>query len=294
MRGENSETLLPDRLRELWTFRSELTPDALRREEQGLLEAYRCVWADALRMKEHGDLKESLLAELSRYTGCDLNNVELQCRVAAAAVREEWRRRGTSLTDPTTIERFYDETEAYLFDLMWWHTLADDSSPLAYVVAMKLAMQHGCRTYLDFGAGVGSAGILFARHGFEVTLADISSTLLEFSRWRLRQRQLGAALIDLKTVALPAARYDIVTAMDVWEHLVDPIATVDQLADAMMPGGILYGRFSAETDPRYPQHIVTDFGPTFQRLAERGFVEVWRDDWLWGHQAFQKGGRSST
>ena len=38
----------------------------------------------------------------------------------------------------------------------------------------------------------------------------------------------------------------------------------------------------------HPQHIVTDFGPTFSRLRELGFVEVWRDSWLWGHQVFQK------
>ena len=95
-------------------------------------------------------------------------------------------------------------------------------------------------------------------------------------------------ILDQKSSRLPAARYDMVTAMDVWEHLVDPVATVDEIADALVPGGFLFGRFAAEPDPKYPQHIVTDFEPTFKRLAERGFTEVWRDEWLWGHQAFQK------
>jgi hypothetical protein len=31
-----------------------------------------------------------------------------------------------------------------------------------------------------------------------------------------------------------------------------------------------------------------DFAPTFHKLDELGFVEVWRDEWLWGHQVFQK------
>ena len=31
-----------------------------------------------------------------------------------------------------------------------------------------------------------------------------------------------------------------------------------------------------------------DFAPTFARLRELGFVEAWRDEWLWGHQVFQK------
>jgi hypothetical protein len=72
------------------------------------------------------------------------------------------------------------------------------------------------------------------------------------------------------------------------EHLTDPVRTVDTLADVIVTGGFLYGRFAAQPDPDYPQHIVTDFQPTFDRLAQRGFVEVWRDDWLWGHQVFQK------
>ena len=35
-------------------------------------------------------------------------------------------------------------------------------------------------------------------------------------------------------------------------------------------------------------HIVQDFEPVFARFAEQGLREVWRDDWLWGHQVFQK------
>ena len=31
-----------------------------------------------------------------------------------------------------------------------------------------------------------------------------------------------------------------------------------------------------------PMHIVRDFGPVFARFGEKGFKEVWRDDWLWG------------
>jgi hypothetical protein len=109
---------------------------------------------------------------------------------------------------------------------------------------LHFARQYGCQCYLDFGSGVGSGGILFARHGFEVTLADISSTLLGFSPWRLR--------------------------------------------DALKPGGFLYARISAETDEDRPQHIVQDFGPTFTRMQGMGLVQVWQDEWLWGHQVFQK------
>jgi hypothetical protein len=76
--------------------------------------------------------------------------------------------------------------------------------------------------------------------------------------------------------------------MDVFEHLVDPVGTVEQLGEALRPGGVLFARIAAEPDPDRPQHIVQDFGPTFDRLRSLGFTEMCRDTWLWGRQAFEK------
>ena len=157
------------------------------------------------------------------------------------------------------------------------------------MTALQFAQQYGCRNYLDFGAGVGSGGVLFARHGFDVTLADISSPLLHFSRWRLEQRALPARYVDLKNGGqLPGNTFDIITAMDVFEHLVDPVATLEQIWETLKPGGVLFARLAAEIDEDRPQHIVRDFEPTFARLRTLGFTQVWQDDWLWGHRVFRK------
>ena len=78
----------------------------------------------------------------------------------------------------------------------------------------------------------------------------------------------------------------MVTAMDVFEHLADPVETVEKLWQTLKPAfssaapmASLRGR---------PLHIVQDFEPCFTRLRELGFVQVWQDDWLWGHQIFRK------
>ena len=233
-------------------------------------------------------MRQSLLTELGLYTRCsDLAEIERLCTQAVAMLKQEWQATVTS-DEPQSIERFYDESRTTMYELMWWHSLRDDASPLAYVTALHFAQQRGCRRYLDFGAGVGSGGILFARHGFDVTLADISSTLLQFTSWRLGRRRLPAAYVDLKTSPLTPHAVDFVTAMDVFEHLVDPVSTVEQLSEALTPGGLLFARLAAEPDVDRPQHIVQDFEPTFERLRSLGFTEVWRDAWLWGHRAFQK------
>src|SRR5262245_31078410 len=242
----------------------------------------------ALLREGESDLKLSLLGELADYLQSDdLRAVEARCRAIGQELKDDWGRI-VDRDDASSIERFYDRSQAHLFELMWWHTLIDDETPLAYVLALEFARRLSGRRYLDFGAGVGSGAILFAREGFEVALADISSPLLRFGEWRLSQRGLTGQILDLKTLDLPAQAFDVITTMDVFEHLADPVAAVDQLAAALRPGGHVFGRFAAHEDPERPQHIVFDFEPTFRRLAGLGFVEVWRDDWLWGHQVFQK------
>jgi 2-polyprenyl-3-methyl-5-hydroxy-6-metoxy-1,4-benzoquinol methylase len=284
------EMLLPDQLQALWQAvdQKRLTAEEFIREQDRLLGEYRATWTQALMDQGQDNLQHSLLRELGDYVQCDdIHELRRRCESAVETLKGEWHAQ-VHEGEERAIERFYDQSQTTIYELMWWHTLRDDMSPLAYVTALHLARQHGGRQYLDFGAGVGSGGILFARHGLNVTLADISSTLLRFSQWRFKRRGLPTAYIDLKAQELPQNAYDFVTAMDVFEHLVDPVATVEQLWKALRPGGFLYARIAAEVDEDRPQHIVQDFGPTFQRMETLGFVQVWQDAWLWGHQVFQK------
>ena len=285
-----AEKLLPDRLKDLWQDVEHrlLTHEQFLQEQARGLAEYRRLWDEALICGNCTDLRQSLHEELARYSGCrDLGEIERRCASALADVKGEWCG-GVNRADDQSVAKFYNESEAMIYELMGWHSLADDDSPLAYVVALLFARRHGCRSYLDFGAGVGSGAILFARHGLEVTLADISSPMLDFSQWRFCQRGLTSRFIDLKSTSLPANAFDLVAAMDVFEHLVAPAKTVTDLWQCLKPGGFLFGRFHSEVDEDRPHHIVQDFQPTLDRLRELGFEEVWRDEWLWGHQVFQK------
>ena len=282
--------LLPDQLKELWQAVADrrLTIPQFEAQQEQLTEAWKAVWRQALLLQGHQELTESLLSELGCYFKChDLAEIKRRCQKGAIQVKAEWQAKFNP-QDARTVEQFYDQSEAYIYDLTWWHTLIEDNTPLSYVFALHFAQNQNCRQHLDFGAGIGAGSILFLRHGIASTLADISSNLLTFCRWRLETRGLSAESIDLKTRKLPSAAYDMITAMDVFEHLVDPVSTVEQLYAALKPGGFLFGRFHGESDPSRPQHIVADFSPTFRRLRQLGFVEFWKDEWLWGHQVFRK------
>ena len=285
------EKLLPDRLKDLWKMVEEgrMTVEEFDAEQKRLLSECCRAWEEALLLDGRENLEESLLREVGEYLQCgDAAEVKRKCLQALTDVKGEWDGRVDS-GSRDSVEDFYNRSRAMIFELMWWHTLAEDQSPLAYVVAAEFAGREGCRNSLDFGCGVGSGSIVFARRGMAVTLADISSPMLEFSGWRFGIRKLPSSRVDLKTTGLPDAAFDMVTAMDVFEHLVDPVSTVDQIAKSMVPGGFLFGRFHAEPDADRPHHIIHDFGPTLERLHQLGFVEVWRDEWLWGHQVFRKG-----
>jgi SAM-dependent methyltransferase len=241
-----------------------------------------------LLLPEHQDLVHSTLVELAHWYGIDdLALVRSRCQSAVRSNKSDWQQR-VQAVETRQVEHYYDTANHYIDELMWWHTLTEDNSPLAYVAALEFALLADCRVYLDFGSGVGSGALLFASHGFDVTLADISSVMLSFCGYRFAKRGRRASLVDLKEAILPEATFDFVTAMDVFEHLVDPVRTVDALDRCLRPGGYIYGRFAAETDRERPQHIVLDFQPVFDRFAQLGFKEVYRDDWLWGHQVFQK------
>lgn len=284
------EKLLPDRLKALWGAVEEgrMTGEEFDAEQKRLLSECSRTWAEALLLEGRSSLEESLLREVGEYLQCgDAAEVRQKCLRALSDLKGEWD--GGVVSDSRdSVEDFYNRSRAMIFELMWWHTLMEDLSPLAYVVAMEMARREGCSHCLDFGCGVGSGCIVFARHGMEVSFADISSPMLDFSEWRCGIRKLPARRIDLKTTRLPDGTFDIVTAMDVFEHLVDPVRTVDELSMAMTSGGLLFGRFHSEPDEDRPHHIIHDFRPTLGRLEELGFVEVWRDEWLWGHQVFRK------
>jgi 2-polyprenyl-3-methyl-5-hydroxy-6-metoxy-1,4-benzoquinol methylase len=284
------EKLLPDKLKELWQSVEQkelLTEEFNLQQERGLAQ-YRKIWTDALLLNRQQDLQESLVYELALYMRCeDSAEIQLRCRRAVENLAKEWREK-VNPTDRKSVESFYNETHWEIYELMWWHTLSEDLSPLSYVTALQFALRQGCHSCLDFGAGVGAGSLLFARHGLEVALADISSPLLEFSQWRFQLRGLPGEFFDLKTRDLPTESFDIVTAMDVFEHLADPVEAVERLWRVLKRGGFLFGRFHAEPDEDRPVHIVQDFEPSLRRLRELGFVEVWQDDWLWGHQVFRK------
>lgn len=232
------------------------------------LDLRRALWTAALKDADEPDLRSSLVAELAEYRHEPADHVAARCAAAAAEVAAAWQAAGPTTTEAATA--FYRDAGAYLYELTWWHALAEDESALVQVQALETARARACSAALDFGSGIGSLGVLLARHGLAVTLADVNPALNAYARWRFARRGLRAAVLDLNAGALPIEGFDFVAAVDVLEHLPDPRPAIAALAAALQPGGTLFINLPAEPDGLRPQHLAHDPDALLQQLAAAG------------------------
>ncbi len=142
----------------------------------------------------------------------------------------EWENKG-----PMTEERitqFYKQTANYIYELGEWHLFVPDKreSDMALVVEMK---QKAPKNILDFGGGVGLMAFPLARAGFDVTLADLDGTSLDFARFRAERHgdKMKFWKSDVEPMP-PDKKYDVILALDVLEHL--PKDTLHQIVDKLV------------------------------------------------------------
>ena len=95
------------------------------------------------------------------------------------------------------------------------------------------------RRALDVGCGAGLLAEPLARLGAHVTAIDAAGESISVARDHASRRGLA---IDYRIGGVEAAageRFDLVTSMEVVEHVSDPAAFVHGLADTVAPGGLL-------------------------------------------------------
>jgi 2-polyprenyl-6-hydroxyphenyl methylase/3-demethylubiquinone-9 3-methyltransferase len=95
------------------------------------------------------------------------------------------------------------------------------------------------KTALDVGCGAGLLAEPLARMGARVTGLDAAPENVGAAR-----AHAAAMGLDMDYVAggiedLPGRRFDLVTSMEVIEHVSNPAAFVAGLADALAPGGLM-------------------------------------------------------
>ena len=94
------------------------------------------------------------------------------------------------------------------------------------------------KTALDVGCGAGLLAEPLARMGGQVTAVDAAPELIVAAK---AHSDAAGLAIDYRAIGVEAldGRFDLVTAMEVVEHVADPRAFVASLAARLAPGGLL-------------------------------------------------------
>ncbi|GGK55694.1 methyltransferase [Planomonospora parontospora subsp. parontospora] len=86
---------------------------------------------------------------------------------------------------------------------------------------------------LDIGAAGGGNTRVLAGLGYEALVADYSEAAVQVAR----ERGLKAIHADARDLPLESGRFDVVTAFDVLEHIVEDHLAAAEIARVLKPGG---------------------------------------------------------
>ena len=228
-------------------------------------------YRDALCLPGSDDIRASILDDLSTYFHLTTND----CRNLAVNWGEACINEWTSAADPI---EFHRSTQSSSFSLLWYAYLQATGFyfPVSPAIARLIPRADGAK-HLDLGSGAGVTSQLFQQLGYDTTLADIAVTTLDFARYRFARRSQPATFLDLNIATLPAAEYDVITAIDVLFIVPDFPALVASIHRALKPGGLLYANIMVPADPEAaPWHLYRDERPLRRALQIAGFEPVLR------------------
>lgn len=95
------------------------------------------------------------------------------------------------------------------------------------------------RTAIDVGCGAGLLAEPLARMGGQVTGVDAAPENIAVARAHAVGQGLEIDYFAGELAALPPATFDLVTSMEVVEHVTDPAAFIAGLAVRLAPGGLM-------------------------------------------------------
>lgn len=144
-----------------------------------------------------------------------------------------------------------DQAELEKFDAIaenWWDA-EGDFKPLHAINPLRLDFinshvnQLTDKAVLDIGCGGGILSEGLARQGANVTAIDMAEGVLQIAKSHALEQQLD---IDYQLTtaedfaAKHAAKFDVVTCMEMLEHVPDPASVVQACAELVKPGGLVF------------------------------------------------------
>jgi 2-polyprenyl-6-hydroxyphenyl methylase/3-demethylubiquinone-9 3-methyltransferase len=143
--------------------------------------------------------------------------------------------------DPRELEKFSALAHR------WWDPNSE-FKPLHQINPLRLDWIDGLaplagKSALDIGCGGGILAEAMARRGARVTGIDLSEKALKVAQLHLLESKIAVAYEPISAEDLAArspGAYDVVTCMELLEHVPDPASTVRACARLARPGGHVF------------------------------------------------------
>jgi len=129
----------------------------------------------------------------------------------------------------------------------WWDPDGEsrplhDLNPVRLGYIAERCTLKGARA-LDVGCGGGLLSEALARSGAQITAIDLAPAVLDVARLHLHESGLAVDYREVSVEALAAdmpAAFDVVTCMEMLEHVPDPASVIGACARLLKPGGRLF------------------------------------------------------
>jgi len=172
----------------------------------------------------------------------------------ALEVAKRWQEKNPQTLNE--VRQFYSETPEYLFDLAMWNASDTFKQLINYLPNVE------GQKVLDFGGGIGSLSLLLHKRGADVDYLDLPGVVSDFAKFRSNGR-----LTFIDSLSDKQEIYDLIVAIDVFEHLPDLPEQLTMMAKALKPDGALFFHNNFGQQDSHPQHI--DWSKQWSELLAR-------------------------
>lgn len=173
------------------------------------------------------------------YRGMSIHEFWVRYTLGRMDAATLWERKPR--TGEEDYRSFYAETDYFVLRQMYYHR-----NECYHLLAGSLRAAGRDGDFCEYGGGVGpiTAWLRPRFPRWRFTLVDLPSPVLAFARWRFRHHASVETLSPGLGKDLPLTRdYDVITCLDVLEHVVNPLDVVRHLDEHLKPGGTLHVNF---------------------------------------------------
>jgi ubiquinone/menaquinone biosynthesis C-methylase UbiE/aminoglycoside phosphotransferase (APT) family kinase protein len=228
---------------------------------------------------------QELAQELCAFNGIPVDQVaarlEGELHSQGGHIAAEWHEKRPVTS--SQIERFYQETDAYLYEL-----LIEGENPFRKATRepmMEALRKINARRVFEFGGGIGTDAMWFTRAGLQWTYYDLpGGQTFRFASRRFQKQQIPVTVV---THPGQSRDNDAVISVEVFEHLPNLLGALRDINRVLRLGGLLIFTESFGKTERHPLHLTrTAIQGRFlsELVRAAGFEPVHRfgpEDWLY-------------